>query len=126
MEGQLSQTKIKLIKYLRELEENKRKEKKKWLYETGYKVYRQGIQRMSSKIIDVWEDGEDIINFKRRLLEIMQEKSSLEKDWSKVTASKKNQIKENNDNNNKTLDKFEEEEALKLINYRVQKLVTVL
>ena len=35
MESQLSQTKLKLIKYLRELEEMKRKDKKKWLYDLG-------------------------------------------------------------------------------------------
>lgn len=127
MESQLSQTKIRLIKYLRELEEIKRKDKKKWLYETGYKVYRQGIQRMSSKIVDVWEDGEDIVNFKKRLFEISQEKNMLEKEWAKVTSMKKNQIKENNNdnNNNKVVDKFEEEDKLKLINYRMMRLSNV-
>jgi hypothetical protein len=125
MESQLSQTKIRLIKYLRELEEIKRKDKKKWLYETGYKVYRQGIQRMSSKIVDVWEDGEDIVNLKKRLFEISQEKNILEKEWAKVTSMKKNQIKENNDNN-KVVDKYEEEDKLKLINYRMMRLSNVL
>jgi hypothetical protein len=125
MESQLSQTKIRLIKYLRELEEIKRKDKKKWLYETGYKVYRQGIQRMSSKIVDVWEDGEDIVNFKKRLFEISQEKNILEKEWAKTTSMKKNQIKENNDNN-KVVDKYEEEDKLKLINYRMMRLSNVL
>jgi hypothetical protein len=125
MESQLSQTKIRLIKYLRELEEIKRKDKKKWLYETGYKVYRQGIQRMSSKIVDVWEDGEDIVNFKKRLFEISQEKNILEKECAKTTSMKKNQIKENNDNN-KVVDKYEEEDKLKLINYRMMRLSNVL
>lgn len=124
MESQLSQTKIRLIKYLRELEENKRNEKKKFLYETGYKVYRQGIQRMSSKLVDVWEDGEDIVNFKKRMLEIQQDKNNLEKEWNKVTSLKKNQIKENNDNN-KVIDKYEEEDKLKLINYRMIRLTNV-
>ena len=124
MESQLSQTKIRLIKYLRELEENKRNEKKKFLYETGYKVYRQGIQRMSSKLVDVWEDGEDIVNFKKRMLEILQDKNNLEKEWNKVTSLKKNQIKENNDNN-KVIDKYEEEDKLKLINYRMIRLTNV-
>lgn len=125
MESQLSQTKLKLIKYLRELEEIKRKEKKKWLYDVGYKVCRQGLQRMSAKIIDVWEDGEEIITNKRRLMEIMSEKSILEKEWNKINSMKKNQIKENN-NDSKVLDKLDEEDKLKLINYRVQKLNTVI
>ncbi len=80
---------------------------------------------MSSKIVDVWEDGEDIVNFKKRLFEISQEKNILEKEWAKTTSMKKNQIKENNDNN-KVVDKYEEEDKLKLINYRMMRLSNVL
>ncbi len=80
---------------------------------------------MSSKIVDVWEDGEDIVNLKKRLFEISQEKNILEKEWAKVTSMKKNQIKENNDNN-KVVDKYEEEDKLKLINYRMMRLSNVL
>ena len=74
---------------------------------------------MSAKIIDVWEDG------KLLLMEIMSEKSSLEKEWNSINSMKKNQIKENN-SDSKVLDKLDEEDKLKLINYRVQKLNTVI
>ena len=126
MESQLSQTKLKLIKYLRELEEAKRREKKKWIYEVGYKVCRQGLQRMSAKIVDVWEDGEDIITNKRRLLEIVSEKNCLEKEWNKITLMKKNIIKENIDNKVVPTEKLDEEEKMKLINFKMQKLNIVI
>ena len=120
----MTQTKIKLIKYLRELEEFKRKEKKKWLYETGYKVYKQGIvQRMNSKMFDMWEDGEEIVINKRRLLEIMQEKNGLEKEWNKVINQKKVQVKENSET--KIMEKIDEEDRLKLINHKMLRLASV-
>lgn len=81
---------------------------------------------MSAKIVDVWEDGEDIITNKRRLLEIVSEKNCLEKEWNKITLMKKNIIKENIDNKVVPTEKLDEEEKMKLINFKMQKLNIVI
>lgn len=118
-ELQLKVTQKSLVKYLRDLEENKRKEKKRWLHETGYKVYRQSLQRMTTnKIVDMWEDGEDILNIRKRLVDIFNEKSALEKDLNKLR--KLSQIKENNE-----VARYEQDDKTMLILYRMNRLHNV-
>jgi hypothetical protein len=122
-EDQLKVTQKSLVKYLRELEETRRKERKKWLHEVGYRVYRQGTQRMTAaKVVDMWEDGEEIISVKKRLLEIIQEKNQLEKELNK---NRKNaQVKENSDAN-KPNERYEQDDKIMLILYRINKLQQV-
>lgn len=120
MDNQLTQTKTKLIKYLRDLEESKRKDKKRWLNEFSYKVGRLAVQRLTNKSIDYWEEGEEIIKYKNRLNEIHINQNDLDKEIKKEIAnSKKLQIKELIDKN------YEEQEKKELVNYKMQLLSKV-
>ena len=59
-----------LIKYLTELEDKNRKEKRMWLNEQSIKLGRVSTIRHGSKVSDVWEEGESILKLQTRLREI--------------------------------------------------------
>ena len=59
-----------LIKYLTELEDKNRKEKRMWLNEQSIKLGRLSSVRQSTKLIEVWEEGEAMIKLQTRLREI--------------------------------------------------------
>jgi hypothetical protein len=76
----------------------------------------------AAKVVDMWEDGEEIISVKKRLLEIIQEKNQLEKELNK---NRKNaQVKENSDAN-KPNERYEQDDKIMLILYRINKLQQV-
>ena len=52
-----------LIKYLTELEDKNRREKRLWLNEQAIKLGRLSSVTQSTKLIEVWEEGESIIKF---------------------------------------------------------------
>lgn len=68
-----------LIKYLTELEDKNRKEKRMWLNEQSIKLGRLSSVRQSTKLIEVWEEGEAMIKLQTRLREIQAEKEEIEK-----------------------------------------------
>lgn len=73
LDNQESQKKIyidTIIKYLTELEEKLRKEKRVWLNEQSIKLGRVSNIRQGSKVIDMWEEGESILKLQTRLKEI--------------------------------------------------------
>ena len=59
-----------LIKYLTELEDKNRKERRIQLNEQSIKLGRVTSVRQGSKVVDMWEEGEQIIKFQTRLREI--------------------------------------------------------
>lgn len=68
-----------LIKYLTELEDKNRREKRMWLNEQAIKLGRLSSVRQSTKLMEVWEEGEAIIKLQTRLREIQTEKEEIEK-----------------------------------------------
>jgi hypothetical protein len=59
-----------LIKYLTELEDKNRREKRMWLNEQSIKLGRLSSVRQSTKLLEVWEEGEAILKLQTRLKEI--------------------------------------------------------
>ncbi len=78
-ENQIVLAKAGIVRYLKELEEIKRKEKKKWLNDMEYKLGKYTLQRVGQTVMDVWEDGEEFINLNKRIREIEIEKEKLDK-----------------------------------------------
>lgn len=78
-EQQLLFAKVSLVKNLKELEENKRVHKKKWLNEQQLRLGRIAYQRTSHNIIEYWEEGEEFCAIKKRLTAIMNDKEDIEK-----------------------------------------------
>ena len=59
-----------MIKYLTELEDKNRREKRMWLNEQSIKLGRLSSMRQSTKLVEVWEEGESILKLQSRLREI--------------------------------------------------------
>lgn len=78
-ENQTQTAKVSMIKTLRELEELKRNNKKKWLNEQEFRLGRFNLQRVGQTVIDVWENGDEFIKLNYKLREIEMEKEKLEK-----------------------------------------------
>jgi tousled-like kinase len=89
---QLQISKLSLIKYLKELEEIKKANKKRWLNEQEYKLGRAVLQRVGQTTIDIWEDGEEIIKLNARMKEIEKEKIELESQRNNLTHYTKKKI----------------------------------
>lgn len=83
-----------MIKYLTELEDKLRKEKRMWLNEQSIKLGRVSNVRQGSKVIDMWEEGEAILRLQTRLKEIQNDKEEIEKlkRRSKPTKKEKNKL----------------------------------
>ena len=50
-----------IIKYLTELEEHRRKERRLWLNEQGIRLGRVSSMRQGPKIVEIWEEGDQVI-----------------------------------------------------------------
>lgn len=68
-----------MIKYLTELEDKNRKERRIFLNEQSIKLGRVSTMRQGTKVVDMWEEGEAIIKLQTRLREIQLEKEEIEK-----------------------------------------------
>ena len=88
-----------LIKYLTELEDKNRKERRMWLNEQSIKLGRVSTLRQGTKVVDCWEEGESILKLQTRLREIQNEKEEIEK----LKKRAKNQRKSNGVSGSKTL-----------------------
>ncbi len=66
------------------MEEIKRSQKRQWLNEQSLKLGRFLVQRAGNQIIEVWEDGDDVIKVKNRLQKIIIDKYELEKVRNKL------------------------------------------
>jgi hypothetical protein len=68
-----------LAKYLRMLQEMHNKEKKAMIATKSVKVGQMIHKRVGENFKQVWEDGDEIIQLKSQLLEVIKERESLEK-----------------------------------------------
>ena len=68
-----------MIKYLTELEDKNRKERRIFVNEQSIKLGRVSTVRQGTKVVDMWEEGEAIIKLQTRLREIQLEKEEIEK-----------------------------------------------
>ena len=59
-----------MIKYLTELEDKNRKERRIFLNEQSIKLGRVSTMRQGTKVVDMWEEGEAILKLQTRLREI--------------------------------------------------------
>lgn len=68
-----------MIKYLTELEDHRRKERRLWLNEQGIRLGRVSSMRQGSKIVEIWEEGDQVIKLQNRLKEIADEREEIKK-----------------------------------------------
>ena len=68
-----------LIKYLTELEDKNRKERRIFLNEQSIRLGRVSTVRQGTKVVDMWEEGEAMLKLQTRLREIQLEKDEIEK-----------------------------------------------
>lgn len=102
-ESQLLLSRKSLIKYLKDNEESKRNLKKIWLNEQAYRLGKFSIQRAGARLMEVWEDGEEINNIKNAIKEIKNNKEDLEKVKKRLSlAIKKKEMKEKELSNSNT------------------------
>lgn len=74
---------------VKENEEYKRQNRKRDIHERELKIGRNGPPLLiQGKLYDSWEDGEDLLNVKRKLEEIKNEKEELEKQRRKLSANR--------------------------------------
>lgn len=85
-----------LIKIMRELEEMKRAQKRDWINEQGLRLGRYAIQRAGSKVIEIWEEGEEFISIKNKIKDIFTQKEELEKQKKKLNYMKRKDMKDSN------------------------------
>jgi tousled-like kinase len=85
-ESQINLGKNSLIKYLKEFEELKKTQNKIWLNEQAYRLGKFSIQRMGHRVIEAWEDGEEIKNVKNTVKQIKENKEDLEKLKKRLAA----------------------------------------
>jgi len=78
-----------LIKYLTELEDKNRKERRIFLNEQSIKLGRVTTMRQGTKVVDMWEEGEAIIKLQTRLREIQIEREEIEKLKKRAKQSKR-------------------------------------
>jgi hypothetical protein len=84
----------------KEIAELKREKKNKWINEQEYNLGKFGIQRFShGQTIDYWEDGTKIIEVKKQLESIKNQKEEIDKQRRKISSSKSRKS-QNDDNNN--------------------------
>lgn len=81
-----------LIKYLTELEDKNRRERRIQLNEQSIKLGRVTSCRQGTKVVDMWEEGDQIIKLQTRLREIQAEKDEIEKLKKKAKSGKRAQI----------------------------------
>lgn len=78
-----------MIKYLTELEDKNRKERRIFLNEQSIKLGRVSTVRQGTKVVDMWEEGEAIIKLQTRLKEISHEKEEIEKLKKRAKSTKR-------------------------------------
>lgn len=69
-----------IINLLKELEEQKRKDKKKYLHEQQIKIGKFSLIRTArGQYIDLWEDGEEVSSIKQKIKQVKESKNNLMK-----------------------------------------------
>ena len=95
----------------KEISTLQREKKNKWINEQEYSLGKFGIQRFShGQILDYWEDGVKIIELKKNLENIKQQREELDKQRKRLSSIKnrknqnQHQIEENNNMTNNISD----------------------
>ena len=102
----------------KEIAELKREKKNKWINEQEYSLGKFGIQRFShGQVIDYWEDGTKMIEIKKALENIKNQKEEIDKQRRKISSSKSRKS-QNEDNNNC----YEQDESKELLNFKMSQL----
>ena len=102
----------------KEIAELKREKKNKWINEQEYSLGKFGIQRFShGQVIDYWEDGTKMIEIKKALENIKNQKEEIDKQRRKISSSKSRKS-QNEDNNNN----YDQEESKELLNFKMSQL----
>lgn len=79
---------------LKDLENFKRKEKKKILLDNSIRLGKPSVQRTRTNIIEGWEDGEDFIQLNLRRQELKANKEKVEKQLRKFQKFIKKELKD--------------------------------
>ena len=102
----------------KEIAELKREKKNKWINEQEYSLGKFGIQRFShGQMIDYWEDGVKIIEIKKALENIKNQKEEIDKQRRKLSSNKSRKT-QNEDNNNY----YEQDDSKELLNFKMSQL----
>ena len=102
----------------KEIAELKREKKNKWINEQEYSLGKFGIQRFShGQVIDYWEDGTKMIEIKKALENIKNQKEEIDKQRRKI-SSNKSRKSQNEDNNNN----YDQDESKELLNFKMSQL----
>ena len=93
----------------KEISTLQREKKNKWINEQEYNLGKFGIQRFShGQILDYWEDGVKIIELKKNLENIKQQREEIDKQRKRLSSIKnrknQNQSEENGNNSNNISD----------------------
>jgi tousled-like kinase len=118
---QIGQFKSSMTKILRDLEEIKRAQKRQWLNEQNLKLGRFVVQRAGNQIIEVWEDGEEVMKIKNILQRIIIDKDELEKVRNKLNQIYRN-VKKYSDTTTESADIYEMNEQKELISFKLNAL----
>lgn len=68
-----------MIKYLTELEDHRRKERRLWLNDQGIRLGRVSSVRQGTKVVEIWEEGDQVIKLQNRLKEISEEREDIKR-----------------------------------------------
>ena len=102
----------------KEIAELKREKKNKWINEQEYSLGKFGIQRFShGQVIDYWEDGTKMIEIKKALENIKNQKEEIDKQRRKI-SSNKSRKSQNEDNNNN----YDQDESKELLTFKMSQL----
>ena len=102
----------------KEIAELKREKKNKWINEQEYSLGKFGIQRFShGQVIDYWEDGVKMIEIKKALENIKNQKEEIDKQRRKI-SSNKSRKSQNEENNNF----YDQDESKELLNFKMSQL----
>jgi tousled-like kinase len=101
----------------KEIAELKREQKNKWINEQEYYLGKFGIQRFShGQTLDYWEDGTKIIEVKKSLENIKNQKEEIDKQRRKISSNKSRKSLSDENNCNDTDDSKE------LLNFKMSQL----
>ena len=102
----------------KEISQLKREKKNKWINEQEYYLGKFGIQRFShGQMIDYWEEGTKIIEVKKALENIKNQKEEIDKQRRKISSNKSRKNLSEENSNYSELDDSKE-----LLNFKMSQL----
>ena len=114
---EIKRCRLDISNMVKEIAQLKREQKNKWINEQEYYLGKFGIQRFShGQTLDYWEDGTKIIEVKKALENIKNQKEEIDKQRRKISSikSRKSQSEDNNYN--------EIDDSKELLNFKMSQL----